>query len=387
MRTVFEKLKRNAYGLSAFAFLGAAMAPVLIAAQPVSAGQMTERSITMSSSATSATAQTYQLKFKAQTAGSIQGIVVDFCDSASSGSPIIGSANCSLPAGMTVGATVGSVGGELTGTWSATRTQASNRTLVLTKAGGDTLTSGGDVEVTVTGFTNPSNARTFYARVLTFTTTALANAYTSGTTGAYVDAGGVALAATQAVNVTATVQETLTFCVSGAVPTDGCGGVTSPTLVLGTGTPAVLDPAAVYPGTVNYQLSTNAVGATNVRIKGADAGLRSGSNLIDPLELATTTAVAMQAGQTSSKSAFGIRSAGASVGGTGTISLVAPYDHATNYGNDPTSITSTYGDIIATATGALLNKNVPLTFGATAGPTTPAGVYTGAFSLIASSSY
>lgn len=382
MRTVFEKLKRNAYGLSAFAFLGVAMAPAFLATQPAAAEQLTTRSVAMGSSTPSASGVSYKISFTTATQSDIKGIVVQFC----SESPILSSNNCTKPSGMTIGSTVTDTS-NLTGggTWTGA---VSDSVLTITNASGGEVNDSVDVSVDVGGFTNPSTEGTFYARIVTYATTTDAESYATGVLGDHVDAGGVALSTAEAVDISATVQETLTFCVSGVAPSDGCAGTTSPSLTLGTGTPVVLDTDDVYTGTVYYQLSTNAIGDTSVRMKSANAGLVSGSNSIDPLESATEALgpKPMQAGKDSAKSAFGIRS-GTPSGTEGTLAPVAPYSHGTDYGNDPTQITSTYGDIIAQATGALLNINTPLIFAATAGPTTPAGVYTGSFSLIASSSY
>lgn len=383
MRKVLEGLKRNAYGFAAFAFLGVAVAPAILATQPASAALITTRSIEMSSSAPSETAQTYNVKFTTATASNIQGVVVHFCAE----SPIIGSATCTKPSGMTIGSTVGTVGGLNSGTWTGA---VASDVLRITNASANTsVPSDTNVTIPISGFTNPDNTvKTFYARIVTYATPANATSYTAGNIGTHIDAGGVALSVAQTVNVSATVQETLTFCVSGTQPASGCATTTTASLTLGTGTPTILDTAAVYDGTVYYQLSTNAVGNTVVRIKSANAGLTSGGNSIAPLAGASAAAVAMVSGSTPPNvSAFGIRTATPIAGGTGTVSPAVPYNSTTLYGNDSTAITSTYGDDIATATGALLNKNVPLVFGATAGPTTPAGVYTNQFALIASSSY
>lgn len=392
MSNVQQTIKRNAYAFGAGLFLLAATIPSIIAPQLASAAaQITERSIQMSSSTTSLPAQTYQIKFTTATESAIQGVAIDFCDSGSGGSPIIGSANCVLPVGMTVGTTiVGTVDGldDDTG-WAAVANQGDDRTLTLTNADADaTISADTDVTIEVSGFTNPSAVGTFYARILTFETTAFANGYTSVAPGTYIDGGGVALSTTQTIGVTATVQESLTFCVAGATIADNCAGIsTEPNIVLGTGNPKVLDADAVYTGNIFYQLSTNASGTTNVRIKGASGGLTSGLNSIPALVDADVAAIPMLAGSDEDgAAAFGIKSA-AATGDAGTLSRQAPYDNDDNYGNNETDITSTYGSIISHATGAVLNQTAPLTFGATAGPSTPAGVYTGSFSLIASSSY
>lgn len=364
-----------------FAVVFASLMPAMLAPLTVSAAQVSARSIKMSSSATSASAQTYEINFTTATTNTIQGVVVDFCAE----SPIIGNATCTMPTGMTVGTTVGSQTGLTAGTWTGSTIQ-SGKTLVVSNGSGGSVSSGQAVTITVSGFTNPSTTGTFFARIFTFTTTAGANAYTSGTPGTHVDDGGVALSTTNSIGITATVQETLTFCVSAAAPTAGCGGTTTPTIILGNGgSPSILDTAAVYTSTVYFQLSTNAQNTTTVRMKGS-ANLTSGSNTI-PGTGATAATI------TAGTAAFGMRSAtGTPVGGgSGTVSAAAPYSSGAQYGLDSTTsndnVTSTYGDTIATATGPILNVNSPLTFGATAGATTPAGIYTASYSLIATSSY
>src|SRR6185437_12247512 len=89
---------------------------------------------------------------------------------------------------------------------------------------------------------NPSNTASFYARIYTYASQANANAYTiAGAGGTYVDYGGVALSTVAQISITATVQETLTFCTSAASPGAGCSGTTTPNLTIGTGSPPVLD--------------------------------------------------------------------------------------------------------------------------------------------------
>jgi hypothetical protein len=381
MQSIYHTIKRSGYATVAFAVAFAAVLPALLAPLDASAAQVTSRNIKMSTSAVSTAAQ-YEINFTTATTSTIQGVVVDFC----SQSPIIGNSTCTLPTGMTVGATVASQTGLTAGTWTGSTAQAGgSKTLVITNGSGASVSSGQAVSITVTGFTNSSTVGTFYARIFTFSTTAGANAYTSGTPGTHVDDGGVALATEDAIGVTATVQESLTFCISAAAPGTGCTSTTAPSIVIGNGgSPSILDAAGVYTATIYHQLSTNAQGATTVRMKGSSA-LTSGSNTIGP-SATSTTPFTITAGTAN----YGVRSS-AGTGGTGTVTPQAPYNSGTQYGLDTTTsndnVTATYGDVLATATGAILNVNSPVIFGATAGASTPAGIYTASYSLIATSSY
>lgn len=376
--TIFQK---NIYAIMIVVLISFVLMPALLAPLNVSAAQVTARNIKMST-ATPSTAAQYEINFTTATTNTIQGVVIDFC----SQSPIIGNATCTLPTGMTVGATVSSQTGLTAGTWTGSTAQAGgSKTLVITNGSGASVSSGQAVSITVTGFTNPSTTGTFYARIFTFATTAGANAYTSGTPGTHVDDGGVALSTTSSIGVSATVQESLTFCVSAAAPGTGCTSTTTPSIIIGNGgSPSILDTANVYTSSIYHQLSTNAQGTTTVRVKGSSA-LTSGSNTINPTATSTTPFTI-----TAGTAAFGIRSA-TSTGGTGTVTPQAPYNHASNYGLDTTTsndnVTATYGDTLATATGAILNANSQVIFGATAGATTPAGIYTASYSLVATSSY
>lgn len=379
MNTLNRTIQRSGYAAAAFAIAFAALLPALLAPLNASAAQVTARNIKMSTSAISTAAQ-YEINFTTATTSTIQGVVVDFCAE----SPIIGNATCTKPTGMTVGSTFSSQTGLTAGTWTGSTIQ-SGKTLVVSNGSGASVSSGQAVSITVTGFTNSSTTGTFYARIFTFASTAGANAYTSGTPGTHVDDGGVALSTADSIGVTATVQESLTFCVSLAAPGNGCTSTSTPSIILGNGgSPSILDTANVYTATVYHQLSTNAQGTTTVRMKGSSA-LTSGSNTISP-SATSTTPFTITAGTAN----YGVRSS-AGTGGTGTVTPQAPYNSGSQYGLDTTTsqdnVTTTYGDTLATATGAILNVNSPVIFGATAGASTPAGIYTANYSLIATSSY
>ncbi len=165
---------------------------------------------------------------------------------------------------------------------------------------------------------------------------------------------------------------------SKAAPTAGCGGTTAPSVTLGEGTPKVLSLSAVSTDTAHFQLSTNAKNTTNVNLKSAEADLMSGTNVL----AAKGVLGAIAAGD----GRWGMRIADGT-GSTGTVGGDAAYESATNYAMEVAPVESTYGDTIASSTGAVVDANVTMTFAATPAASTAAGVYTGAYALIATASY
>ena len=363
MKIKIHYLKKSIYGLAAFALSLAGLLSVY--SLQAAAAQVTSRSITMSSSTASATSTSYNVKFTTATTSTIQGIVVDFCDE----TPLVGDSTCTKPTGFSVGTPSVTVNSGLSGTWTAGQLNT-NRTLTLTNASGGSVSASTAVDFTLTTATNPSTANhTFYARILTYATTAGATGYAAGTEGSYVDYGGIALSTGTDIVITARVMESLSFCVYNS----SCGD--SPNFTLGHGGNTVLDTTAVDTATANFSLSTNAQSGAAVYLKGDT--LVSGSNNIDA---AGASAVAFAAGTEK----FGLR---VSTSGTN-ITAVAPYNGASNnYGLDTTATTSTYGDSLATLSGPTNSSISTLTYAATASNTTAAGIYTATHQLIATGTF
>lgn len=381
MNTLTQTLRRNLYAVAATALTVALMLPAVMAS-PVFADQVTSRSITMSTSRNGSTAVTYQVQFT--TINSMQSFVLDFC----SDSPLVG-ATCTAPTGMVTSSAATS-----SGTWSVGTHEQNGRIKVTNSAS----QAAGAQTIVITGITNPTTVGTFYARVVTYTGATYGTYTAAATPGNYVDHGGFALSTTNDIEVSAAVLETLTFCVASAVISSECGDASSnlPQLALGNGSPKALDSSTVDTVEAYFQISTNASGSTSIRMRNGNAsgGLNSGSNVIPPVNNSGTPA-AIVAGTAD----FGMRVGTPAIasGGSGALSVAGATEYAsgTNYnmilsstaGYENNAVDSTYGSIIATATGAVNSVNVPLTFAATISPTTPAGVYTADLSLIASSSY
>lgn len=376
MNTLSQTLRRNAYGLAAAVVAVTLALPSAFVTQ-VGAAQLQARSIKMSSSSPGATGVSYEVKFT--TSASMQSLVIEFCDKASG--PLVGE-SCVHPTGMVTG------GLTLTGSGTWSQSGSTNGIVQLSNSASQ---AAGTQTLTLDGVTNPTGTPdTFYARITTYSGST--NNYTSATNvGTIVDQGGVALSTTNDIAVTAAVLEQLTFCVSAAQPTANCGGVTTPSLQLGEGTPKALSTTAVSTGVAYFQLSTNASGNTTVRLtNGATGGgLSSGTDQIPAVD-SGAGAAAIVAGTPD----FGVRVDSVAGGSGGNLTLDSLYTgtntqynmltDATDTGN---GVDSVYGSQLATSSGPVSSRNASLTFGATINNLTPAGIYAADLSLIATSSY
>ena len=352
-----------AFGLSV-ALIASALLPAI-----ASAAQLTERSITLSSSSANADDVTYEVKFTA--AGAATAVVVDFCEN----SPLL-SAACDAPAGLDVnGATAAGF----------TPAALEDNTLALSAG---TIATGANT-ITIEGINNPTGDGTIYARVVTYNGSPAG--YVSGTPGAHVDDGSVALFITNTIGVSGAVLESMTFCVSGTTIADGCASTTSPTLQLGEEEAGVVALSAddISTGHIFTQLSTNSAGGAVVNLKSSAAGcgglLRAGD------AEACDIAPALVGGILEGQARFGLL-ATAVAGGSGTLQAITGYNASTyvlNYDEDElTGVTSTFGDPVLNTNGLpAVNKNMDLTFGASISANTPAGLYSTDLSLIATGKF
>ena len=363
-------------------YVAAAVALVVVSmlsgfAGKAAAGQVQQRSITMSSSNAGASSTSYHVVFKIATAGNVGGIVVDFCDN----TPLIGDTTCTVPTGFTVTATpTFTTTGTMGGGWSATQLNT-GQVFLLSNSTPVNFAVNDTVDFTITSATNPTtDNHSFYARIVTYATSAaMSSGYTvSGTTRAAnpggVDNGGIAMSTAKVINITARVMDTLSFCVYNTT----CGD--DPSITLGHGANNVLDTSAIDTNVVNFSLSTNAQNGGFVRLKGDT--LKAGTNDIDP------------AGATPFTFTAGTEKFGVKVTTSGTnITAASPYNSATadTYGFDVTTagdnVTTTYGDLLATLTAPANNSVSTITFAAAASNTTAAGIYTAAEQLIATGTF
>ena len=419
-----NSLKRPAALFAAAALLVGTAIPAMFGASAAAIGQVTSRSIQLSDSAPSGgtittgvgsgTGVSYKVTFTAATSASnIGAIVVDICDN----TPLIGDISCTFPTGFSWGGTTPTLSGGtvtgVTGTWTASSEQGGGpstsapQVLVLTDATPAAPT--GPVSFTITGVTNPSTAitpsssHTYYARILTFATSAnQATDYTvtgttrPGTSGLthVVDDGGIAMSLTLPITFTARVMETLTLCAASTAYTGtGCAGPAGtdvPSITLGHGTNKILDTSAIDTAPIYTQVSTNALNgyALYLRAGNTCAGLSKDGGTTCGIP-AVNSGAATGATITAGTAAFGatVTDGTAVAGGTGTNTAITRWKTtAPTYIMDNTTANDnvgyTYGSKIISATGQANGVGNTITFAATASATTPAGVYTENFSLV-----
>ncbi len=402
------KVSRSVNVAVAAALTAAIFFPALQAT--VLAGQVQSRSIQISDSTVSATGVTYHVSFEPTVTTDIGGIVIDFCDGSST--PIVGDTTCTYPAGFDMGATptVSGLTGfsTSTGSWVTTNSlqggaaAGHTQALLYTNATAQTPT-GTSTAITfdITGVVNTSVTGTFYARILTFDTSAhTVSEYTAtGATRAasftdMIDYGGSALSTAAVITVTSKVQEQLSFCVY----TTSCGVGTAVTL---GNTQGVLSTSGPFVDkNTKYDIQTNAGGDAIVNIKGPT--LTSGANTIAAITTNATTSVA-------GTSQFGLcdyESAGANLdftgnkyngnngGAAGALCSGTTQTAGTgSTGGDnsalfffDTAAQGTYGDTIGTASAGPTSTGT-VAFLGNVSVTQTAGIYTAPLIFIATGTY
>ncbi|HSW98218.1 MAG TPA: hypothetical protein VLF71_00075 [Candidatus Saccharimonadales bacterium] len=412
-------MRKRLLGLKNSTYLVMALALALVGLIPALKGralayvQLTSRSIQMSSSAPGVTAnQTYKITFTPTTAA--KNVRIDFC----SNSPLY-TDSCTAPTGLDVsGATFTNGSGFTswaiaTGNNSAGTPQPNETANAVTISNSSAYATGSSINFSLGNIKNPTTSPpgTFYARINTYV--AQSNDWGSAASpGTVADFGGIALSTANLISITAKVQETLTFCVSGtpqtSTNTTAClaGDITAPTLTLGHGSPATLDSSLVDVASAYTQVSTNASSGISMRLKSANTcsngGLSSNGGSTCNIPGVTTGSPAGSVAQaiTAGSAAFGLYVANSTnnTAGTGTITPDANYHNASHttissdlwYGMDQdgsVGVTTTYGDVIATSSAPLSLTNNQLVFAATASLTTQAGIYTVNESIIVTGTF
>lgn len=391
MTSLKKSIDRRVGSLFAVAALVlATVTPGLVPAF-ASAAQLSERSITLSSSSADMDGVDYTIGFTA--VGGFGAVVLDFC----SDTPLIG-ANCAAPTGFDVSsATVSTAGYSVY----AAGTADDANTLVLANTG--TVPAGAET-IEISGVNNPTAAGPLYVRIATYDADTNAGNYVSNAqpgTGA-VDQGSAAASITDTVGVSGAVLETMTFCVAGeAITAAGCVGsdaLDAPTLKLGktTGTVVALTSEEVSEGSIYSQISTNAASGAVVSLRSTAVGcgglLRAGAT--DPEEC--NIAPALNTGIAASEAKFGVKTNTAAGVGTsnGVLQPVGGsfYNNSTfalNYvDGDGSGVTGPFGDPFLNTNGApASNMGMQITFGASIAPNTPAGLYSTDLSLIATGKF
>ena len=387
-----NSLKRSVSLFAAIALLVGTIVPIAVRGSVDAAvTQLQSRSVQLSDSAAGAAAQQYKVSFT--TAAAMQSMVITFCSGA--GSPLFGDPTCPAPTGFVIGATAAAdiTNANPARTWTPTVTA---NTIKL--AASASIPSSTAVTLTLTKMTNTTTVGTFFARITTYTGSNFGlsegTAWTAaGSEGSYVEYGGIALAVTDQIEITAKVQETLMLCSSSTVFTNvNCAGQTSPKISLGGGPNGdVIDSTQTWTKNAYSQISTNALGGYAIYMKSANSC--GGGLTRNPATDITCGIPAVNGGSAvggtlgAGAAAFGATiTDGVFVGtGTGTNSAVARWkttyimDEAT--AND--NVKYVYGSKVIDGANKQADGVVnTFTFAARSALTTPAGVYTQKFSLI-----
>jgi hypothetical protein len=346
--------KRIVTGIGIFVV---AAAPILGIANIASAAQLTGRSVTLSSSAPSATGVTYSLSTAAlPTTTAVKSMQIQFCTAPSG--------TCTTPSGFSASSsTLASQPTGLGATTGWTVNAATAGSLRIVNASNATTTSGA-VAVVWNGVVNPTATNTtFYGIITTYSDAAWTTPLDSGT---------VALSTATQIQVALTVGEALTFCAGTAITGQNCGTISGSTVNLGNGSTV-----ATASGTSVLAASTNATSGYSITVNGTT--LTSGGNQITALAAGTASTVGTKQ--------FGMNlvsnttpAVGSAVSGTGTGAAAANYNAANTFRFGT-------GETIATV-GAPTNANAyTVSYIANVDGVTPPGAYTSNLTYIATANY
>lgn len=373
--------KRAGSLLAAGVLMLATMLPAL-----VSAATVTSRYVQLSSSVRGASGVTAEIGFTAATNGT-GAAVVEFCTT-----PEVGTA-CTQPTGLVIGAAPDD---DTDHTVTELVTDQALKVVLDAPVNG-----GSPVTIGVKDLTNPSSGDVFYARIVTYAdgdTEGNFNYTDAEDLGEYLDSGSVGITLTDGFDVSGTVLETLTFCVSGPNElgenplVDDCSAAEEADIVLGDEEGVLTTQLST--GTVHTLLSTNSNGGAVVRLKSNAAGcgglLREGTGSASQRCGITPLTTPGSIGDGTAK--FGVILDNLSAT-TGTINAAGSYSEADYYMgfdavDESEGVTSPYGDPVFNTNGAPVNGGkADLTFGANISDVTPAGKYSASFSLVATGTY
>lgn len=346
-------LKRSGFMLLALALLSGTTAMNLsfFATETAYAGQLTARSLSLSSTApgtvttgaansyTNGSSARHTVTFTHSASATVGAIVLQYCTTA------IGS--CTSPTGLNMAsATKGTFTG--TGMTDGNWTVGSDDLTTLSGRSGCTGTNGRTNCIAVrqtpgtnggtnawtlpfNAITNPNETAGFYVRIFTFAS----NTYSANTYGSDVDQGVVASSIVDPINITARVAETLGFSTttsdSNYTAVTAEGSACDP--LSGTGAMTLGDSEGVLSATTQYNDSaywrvfTNAASGITVQYSGKT--LEKGSDNIDALSSEVAGATGTE------QFGFGIKATGSTItnvdtafGGAGQIDLATGYDGA-----------------------------------------------------------
>ena len=325
----------------------------LLLPAPALAAQLTTRSVTLGSSAPNAST-TYTFDFDTATTATFQSFEAEICDAASG--------SCSAPTGLvTTSSTLDST--DLSGSWSVNN--ATSGSLRGTASGASSTSSGATKQIVFGSVTNPTATNTtYYARVTLYSDTAWSTA---------VDTGTVAASTATSIDLSATVEETLTFCTgTSGITTSSCSGATGSSVSFGT-----LSPSSTNSGVSQFGVGTNGLNGYAVTVNGAT--LTSGAN--------TITALSSQTASSSGSEQFGFNlldnatpDIGTDPDGSGSATPTANYNTVDQY-------RFVTGDTVASIAGSDQFRRFHAAYIVNIDTATEAGTYTATMTYIATATF
>ena len=312
-------------------------------------GALTSNSIMMSNSNESGTNVTYALTSQINNNQTIGSMAIIFC----SNSPMFYSP-CDAPSGFDVqSATISNQVGINDFTIDTGSTTANS--LILTRAASPVIAPL-QTSFDLSGVTNPDYLGTFYARIITYSST--------DATGLENDYGGVALATTANYEVYTEVPPYLSFCVAVQITGVDCSDISGEYASLGN-----LSDTSTATSVNQFSISTNAGSGYNIYISGNT--LTSGNNIISALSSLSPSLVG--------QSQFGINLRANTQPSVGSDPVGAGSGAPTTNYNISNQFMYINNDIIASSTGVALPIKYTVSYITNVSSSQAPGVYNSTF--------
>ncbi|HEY2003899.1 MAG TPA: hypothetical protein VGH44_02180 [Candidatus Saccharimonadia bacterium] len=382
MRTRGEILRTHYLGLmckgARWAALSALLATVLVPMGASATGQLTARSATVTNSAGGASTP-YSIGFTLSGSQTLGSVKFEMCDSplsttACSASSTAGQASNGASFGSATFASMSLGSSWSIGSQTGASTSGTNLCLTHTAA-----SLSGAATAVLNGVVNPAGTnQQYYLRISTYTDTACSTPAYPG-----ADFGAVALDTTQALTVSANVQESLTFCTGTTSAPADCSGETGSQVKIGTGADNVLSSSAPSGAISTMVAATNATSGYSITYLAAN--LTSSSDTIGAVG---STPTAFPGAGTA---AFGINlrantspsvTNSADKTGSGSGTVAANYNTVNQFAFVPSTATQ-----VASASAPTQANVYTVSYAAQAGNTTKPGAFSTTFTYVCTGTF
>ena len=271
----FDKLKPHLFKIPllfcCLLIAGISLVPLLVPRSASAAGQLSTRSLTMTTAQPN-TSTTYKFTFTVVATSTVQSLKIQFCQTAVG--TCTGTAGTTLPTATSAAwaAQNGWQGAVNFAAGAGSNDCIASSTIICATRSSATSQTATARDISFSGITNiNANNITFYARITTYSDAA----YTLGN---IQDTGTVAGAVTQTLKITAAVAELLQFCVGSTAVHDATTAVGTASSCSGT----TVDLGTLDPSSINYSF-TNGNNLNGVAILRTNA-VNGSSVAFDPVQ-------------------------------------------------------------------------------------------------------